>query len=126
MMQSSSYSTPSTTTPRSVIASTPIPLVSTSVTGRPVGIGRAVAADVDRRRGPLEHVEVLRRLAEMRDALHRRGPRADDADPLVVQAVEGAVAVAAGVLVVPAAGVGGVGAGRLHGPGAREGPAGER
>ena len=72
----------------------------------PVGIGRAVGAHVDRRRRALEHVEVPRAGAEMRDALHGGGAGADDADALVGELVERRTRrVAAGVVVVPAAGV---------------------
>ncbi len=72
---------------------------------RPLRIGRTVRAHVDRRRRALEHVQVLGSLAEVRDALHGGRAGADDADALVLQPREVAVAVAAGVAVVPAAGV---------------------
>ena len=67
-------------------------------------VGR-FAAHVDRRRSALEHVEVIGGVAEVRDALHRGRARADDADALALQAGEIPVAVAAGVPVVPTAGV---------------------
>ena len=53
----------------------------------PLGVGLAVVAHVDRRRGALEDVELLRPLAEVRDALDRGGAGADDADALVGQPV---------------------------------------
>ena len=65
--------------------------------GGPVGIGLAVVAHVDRRRRALEDVELLGRLAEVGDALDRRGAGADDADALVGELVEVPVGVAAGV-----------------------------
>ena len=55
---------------------------------RPLRIGRAVGAHVDRRRRALEDVEVLGRRAEVRHALHGRGAGADDADALAAQAGE--------------------------------------
>ena len=61
----------------------------------------------------MEDVEVLRRGAQVGDALDRRGPGSDDPDPLVVQAVEPAVSVASGVVVVPAARMEGVPGERL-------------
>ena len=44
----------------------------------------------------------------MRDTLHRRGTRPDDANPLVGQPVETAIRPAAGIVIIPAAGVEGV------------------
>ena len=73
--------------------------------GCPLRIGRPVAAHVDRRRRALEDVQLLGRGAEVRHALHRGRAGADDADALVGQAGEVPVGVAAGVVVVPAAGV---------------------
>ena len=72
---------------------------------RPLRIGRPVGAHVDRRRRALEDVEMLGRRAEMRHALHGRRAGADDADALVAQTRQVAVGIAAGVGVVPAAGV---------------------
>ncbi len=72
---------------------------------RPVGVGRAVVADVDRRRRALEDVQLVRTLAEVRHALHGGGAGADDADPLAGEPGEAAVGSAAGVVVVPPAGV---------------------
>ena len=72
---------------------------------RPLRVGGPVVAHVDAARRALEHVEVLCRRAEVGHALHRGGAGADDADHLVRQPVQPARAVAAGVLVVPPAGV---------------------
>jgi hypothetical protein len=87
---------------------------------RPLGVGRPVVAHVDRRRRALEDVELLRRLAEVGHALHGGGAGADDADPLVGQAGEAARRVAAGVRVVPAAGVERVALERLDAGDARQ------
>ena len=76
--------------------------------GDPLGIGGAVGPNVHRRRRALEHVEVFGRSAEMGDALHRGGTGADDAHHLVAQLVQVAGGIAAGVVVVPTAGVEGV------------------
>ena len=77
--------------------------------GEPLRVDRVVVAHVDRRRRALEDVELLARRGEVGDALHRRGAGADDADPLVGQLVHRRPdRVAAGVVVVPAAGVEGV------------------
>src|SRR6266436_1372270 len=75
---------------------------------RPFGIGRLVAAFVHRGRSPLEHVELHRVLAEMRDALDRGRAGPDDADALVPQLVQAAGGIAAGIVIVPAARVEGV------------------
>ena len=72
---------------------------------RPLRVGRAVVAHVDRRRRALEHVELLGGRAEVGHALHGGGAGADDADALAGEPVEAPVGVAAGVVVVPAAGV---------------------
>ena len=55
----------------------------------PFRIGRLVAAHVHRRRRALEHVELLRVLAEMRHALNRGRAGADDAHALVARACAG-------------------------------------
>src|SRR5690606_36463687 len=72
---------------------------------KPGGIGRAIAPGIDGGRRALEDVEVLRPGAEVRDDLDRRRPGPDHADALVAQPREAARLVAAGVGVVPAAGV---------------------
>jgi len=71
----------------------------------PLRISGPVPPHVDRRRRPLEHVEVLRPLAEVRNALHggRTGP--DDAHPLVLEPDQVPVGVTTRVGEVPAAGV---------------------
>ena len=74
----------------------------------PVRIGRRVVAHVDGRGRALEDVELLRRRAQMRHALHRRRAGADDADALVGEAGEVPLRVAAGIGIVPAAGVEGM------------------
>ncbi len=75
----------------------------------PVRVDGLVVADVDRRRGALEHVELTRGPRQVRDALHRGGAGADDADALVGELLhERTAGVAAGVVVVPPAGVEGV------------------
>src|SRR5262249_22589314 len=53
----------------------------------------------------LEDVEMLGRPAEMRDALDAGRAGADDADPLVLETGQIPVRIAAGVIIVPAAGV---------------------
>ena len=73
--------------------------------GRPLRIGRPVGPDVDRRRRALEHVQLLGRLAEVGNDLHRRGAGADDADGLVAEPGQAPARIAAGVVVVPPAGV---------------------
>ena len=75
---------------------------------RPLGIGGPVVAHVDRGGRALEDEQLLRRLGQVGDALHRGGAGADDAHPLVGQLREAAVGPAAGVVVVPPAGVEGV------------------
>ncbi len=62
-----------------------------------------VVAHVDRRRRALEHVQLSRTGAEVRDALHCRGAGPDDAHALVGEALEAAVGPTARVVVVPAA-----------------------
>jgi len=77
--------------------------------GEPFGIDRGVGADVHRGWRALEDQEFLAGLGEMRDALHRRGAGADDGDPLVAELRERrAQGIAAGVVIVPAAGVEGM------------------
>jgi hypothetical protein len=72
---------------------------------RPLGVGGPVVAHVDGRRRALEHVELLGAGPEVRHALHGRGTGTDDADHLVAQPGEPTRGVAAGVVVVPPAGV---------------------
>ena len=74
----------------------------------PFGVGRTVITHIDRGGRALEDEELLGACAEVRHALHGGGTGADDADPLVLQAGEAAIAIAAGVVVIPAAGVKGV------------------
>ena len=57
---------------------------------RPVRIGRLVVAHVDGRRRPLEHIEMLGALGDMRHALHRRRARPDNPDALALQAGQAA------------------------------------
>ena len=65
-----------------------------------------VVADVDRRRRALEHEQIAGGAGEVGDALHRRCAGADDPDPLVGEADHRrTLRVAAGVVVVPPAGV---------------------
>ncbi len=68
-------------------------------------IRRPVIAHADRGRRALEDVELFRRAAEMRHALHGGRAGADDADALVGKTGETAFGIAAGVGVIPAAGV---------------------
>ena len=79
-----------------------------------VGIGGPVAPLADGRRRALEHVDVLRRLGQRREALDAGRPGAHEADDLVRQAGEGLVRAAAGVLVVPARRVEGAAGEVLH------------
>jgi hypothetical protein len=77
--------------------------------GEPPRVERAVVADVDRRRGPLEHVQLLAGPSQLGHALDRRRPGPDDRDPLVGQTVHRRpLGAATGVGVVPSAGVEGV------------------
>ena len=69
--------------------------------GKPVGVDGRIGAHVHRRRRALEHVQLLGRRAEVRDALDGGGPGADDPDALVGQLLQVPGRVAAGVLVVP-------------------------
>src|SRR5581483_5013510 len=72
----------------------------------PVGVRGFVATHVDRRRGALEHVQLPGGAGQVRDALHGSRARADDGDSLVGQVAHRLpVGTAAGVAVVPAAGV---------------------
>src|SRR5581483_7820169 len=72
----------------------------------PVGVRGFVATHVDRRRGALEHVQLPGVAGQVRDALHGSRARADDGDSLVGQVAHRLpVGTAAGVAVVPAAGV---------------------
>lgn len=94
-----------------VVAAAPLPAGGQ---GRgPLRVGGAVAADVDRGGRALEDVQLLGVGAEMGDALDGGGARADQGDAFVGEAVEIPVGVAAGVRVVPAAGVEGAPAERL-------------
>ena len=76
--------------------------------GRPAHVGGMVVARIDAGGRALEYIQLLGGFAEIGHALHRGGAGADDADPLVAQAGEVAVGIAAGVVVVPAAGVEGM------------------
>ena len=76
--------------------------------GSPPRISRLVVADVDRGRRALEDDQLLGGLTQVGDALDGGGAGADDADALVPQARQVAVAVAARVGVIPAAGVEGL------------------
>src|SRR5271154_4435031 len=71
----------------------------------PLGVSRPVAANVDRRRRALEHVQMLRVPAQVRHALHGSRAGADNGDALVGELVQISVGIAARVAVVPAAGV---------------------
>ena len=75
----------------------------------PRRIRRPVGPHVDGRGRALEDEELHRRGGDVRNDLHGRGAGADDPDALVGQAVQAAVRVAAGVVVVPPAGVEGSG-----------------
>ena len=46
---------------------------------------RPLVAHVDRRRCPLEHVQLVHHVGQLGDRLHRGGAGADDADPLALQ-----------------------------------------
>ena len=71
----------------------------------PVRVGRLVAPPVDRRRRPLEHVQVSGVLSRPGHALDRGRTGADDRHPLVGQPGHPAGGVATGVVVVPPVGV---------------------
>src|SRR5579863_4756105 len=71
----------------------------------PFRIGRLVAALVNRRRRALEHVELLGVLAQMRDALDRGRARPDDSHAFVSELMQAAGGIAAGIVIIPAAGV---------------------
>ena len=82
------------------------PVLPTRLQGRrPFGVGQGVVADINRGRRALEYVKLLRRCAEMGDALNGSRAGADDADPFVPEVRQIAVAVTTGVAIVPAAGV---------------------
>ena len=68
-------------------------------------IGRFVAAQIDRRRRALEDVELLGVFADERHALDGGRTGADDGDAFVGELRQSAAVIAAGVVVVPAAGV---------------------
>ncbi len=73
---------------------------------KPFRIDRRVGSDIDGGRRALEDIELLAGAREMRHALHGSGAGADDADALVGQLFhQRARRVAAGVIVIPAAGV---------------------
>ncbi len=67
----------------------------------PLDVGRAVAADTDRRRRALEDVELLGRLGQAGYGLHGGGTGADDADALVPQLLHRLARTAAGVASSP-------------------------
>ena len=60
---------------------------------------------IHRGRRPLENVELLGMLAEMRHALDRRGAGADYGNALIGQLVQVAVGITPGIGIIPAAGV---------------------
>ena len=66
-----------------------------------IGVGGPVPPLADGRRRALEHVHVLGRLGQRREALDATGPGADEGHGLVGQTGEGPVGAAPGVLVVP-------------------------
>src|SRR6185312_8495699 len=73
---------------------------------KPFRIDRRIASDIDGGWRALEHVELLAGAREMRHALHGSGAGADDADALVLQLLhQRALGVAAGVVIIPPAGV---------------------
>ena len=74
----------------------------------PVGVYGLVVTHIHSRGRALEDVELARALGQVGHALHGGGAGADDADPLVADPVQAAQHGAAGVLIVPAAGVEGV------------------
>ena len=89
--------------------------------GEPIGVGRHVVADVDRARCALEHEQLAARPGEVWDALHRGRPRADDAHVPVGEVLHRRTRrVAAGVAVVPSAGVEAVPSERLDAGDARQ------
>src|SRR4029077_9629396 len=55
---------------------------------RPFGVGRRVVPFVHGRWRPLKDIELLRMLAQMRNALDRRGSRPDDTYPFVPEFVQ--------------------------------------
>src|SRR3546814_1946844 len=69
----------------------------------PVGIGRAVAAHVDGRRGPLHDIEMRGIARGIGNALDGGRDGADDRDALVGKARHRAPAVPAGIVIVPQA-----------------------
>ena len=69
------------------------------------GVGGAVATNPDRRRGALEHVHVLGRLGERRQALQPACPGPDQGDDLVAEIGERFAGPAPGEAVVPPRGV---------------------
>src|SRR5438094_9609560 len=79
----------------------------------PFWISRLVAALIHGRRRALEHVELLRVLAQMRHALNRGGPSPDDAYAFVVQFAQVPGGIASGVVVVPTTRVEGMSLERL-------------
>ena len=76
--------------------------------GCPLGIGLAVVAHVDGRRGALKYVQLFGPFPQMRNTLHASGAGTDDANTLIFEIDQIAVGVTAGVRVIPAAGVKGV------------------
>lgn len=71
----------------------------------PPRIGGAVAAHIDRGRRALEHIQMLGVPSQMGHDLDGGGAGADEGHALVGESVQSAARVAAGVVVVPAAGV---------------------
>ena len=92
----------------------PGPLPPRLERGREVVVGRAVAPLADGRGGALEHVDLLGRFGQRRQALDARGTGADQRHRLVLQVLERGLGATAGVGVVPARRVEGVAGEVLH------------
>ncbi len=75
---------------------------------RPCRVGRCVAAGIDRGGRALEHIQLFGGRAQVGNALYRCRAGADDTDAFVGQFIEAAFAAAAGIVIVPSAGVEGV------------------
>ena len=83
----------------------PLHLPAAGQAAEPFGIGGLVVARHDDDRGALDDGDLLRVLGEFGDALDRGGGGADDRHSLAGESGQAPVFVAAGVVVVPAAGV---------------------
>src|SRR3546814_828606 len=75
---------------------------------RPVWIGRSVGPKIDGGGGPLEYIEMFGPCAQRRNDLNAGGTGPDNANPLVGQFDEFSRLVAAGIFIIPPAGVEGV------------------